>query len=304
MEDSKSTVPGESAIQGEISLEEIANRKDECVRVLEKLSLDLLCFSYSSSPDHCQEFNRMLEDYLDSVLLDAHKQLAHYRLYGEEPNNRFSKTRLRNLETIVREAEECYERFERAKRENPDPSKIAIVPIFGVEELGSRITQTLQEQENMNKAYENLMDNCKRLLDNSEHMRKMLRSLRDQSQHIFYKQVQVSSLIDETATMLGVCVRDKVADDIHSACLSQAASEFTVDSWLRKIKDCQDTMESIRTESQTYYRQRESNSDSPLPLLSDEERNEIQANIERNTNSILQLLRGAESLRLSLSQDA
>ncbi|ORM39351.1 26S proteasome regulatory subunit 4 -like protein B [Babesia sp. Xinjiang] len=244
MADPSASTPGDTSVQGmfgigccqflsgEISLEHIANRKDDCVRFLEKRSLELLCFTYSSSPERAQEFNRVLEDDLDRILLDAHKQLAIYRLYGEEGGSTFSKTRLRQLETITREAEQCYERFEAAKRNNPNPSITAIVPIFGTDDLENRVRQSLAEQENVNKAFSNLMDNCKRLLESSEQM--------------------------QVATFTGVCVRDKVAEDLHAACLSQAASEFTVEGWLRKIKECQATMQTIRTEALTFFRQKES----------------------------------------------
>ncbi|GIX62958.1 nucleoporin complex subunit 54 [Babesia caballi] len=301
-----SSDPGRSdrAVQGDISLEQIANRKDECVRILEKRSLELLCFTYSLSQDRAKEFNRVLEEDLDRMLLDAHKQLAIYRLYGENGGSTFCKYRLRQLETIRREAEQCHERFERAKRQNPHPSVTAIVPIFGTDDLENRVRQSLAEQENVAKAFGNLMDNCKRLLERSEHMRKMLRSLREQNQLIFYKHVQVASLIDEVATYLGVCVRDNVADDLHSACLAQAASEFAVDSWVSKIKGCQATMQAIRTEALTYFRQRESTAGGEAPLMSEEQRKEIQGAIERNTGSILQLSRGAESLCQQLTRDA
>ncbi|GBE60463.1 nucleoporin complex subunit 54, putative [Babesia ovata] len=289
---------------GDVSLEQIANRKDECVRFLEKRSLDLLCFTYSLSPERAQEFNRVLEGDMDRMLLDAHKQLAMYRLYGSGTDGSFSKYRLNHLETIAREAEQCYERFERAKKQNPHPNVTAIVPIFGTDDLEKRVRQSLAEQENVNKAFANLKDNCKRLLESSEHVRKMIRNLREQNQLIFFKHLRVSSLIDEVATFLGVCVRDSVAEDLHSACLSQAASEFTVESWVRKIKECQATMQTIRTEARTYFWEKESDSGKEKQLLTDDQRKEIQSAIVRNTGSILQLSHGAESLRQKLSRDA
>lgn len=301
--DSRDHYRGEADLKGEITLDQLANRKDELVRLLEKRSLELLSFTYSLNPERAQDYNRALEDDLDRILLDAHKQLAIYRLYGEEGGNTFSKHRLRHLETMAREAEDCHERFERVKNMNPNPSTTAIVPIVGIEELENRAKQSLAEQENVKKAFDNLMDNCKRLLENSEHIRKMLRNLRDQNQLIFFKQVQVSSLIDEAATYLGVCVRDKVADDLHTACLAQAASEFSVDSWVTKIKECKSTLKSIRTEALTFFRHKESSANTDVALLTEEQHADIQKTIAKNTNSILQLSRGAECLRQRLSKN-
>lgn len=301
--DSSNRYSSEADVKSDIPVEHIANRKDELVRLLESRSLELTSFTYSLLPDRAQEYTRALEEDIDRILLNAHKQLAAFRLYGEGSGTNAAKSKLKHLETLVKEAETCHERFQKAKNMNPNPFTTAIVPISGVDELRNRARQSLVEQENVKKALENITDNCKRLLESSEHMRKMLRNLHEQNQLIFFKQVQLASLIDEVATYSGICVRDKVAEDLHTACLSQAASEFSVESWVNKIKECKSTMQSIRTEALTFLRQKEVSPGKEGALMTEEQRLEIQKTIANNTNRILQLSRGAESLMKQLSKN-
>lgn len=160
----------------------------------------------------------------------------------------------------------------------------------------------MNELENVSNAFDTLLESCKRLLDNSQHLRKMLRNLRDQSRMIFYKQVQISSLIDEVAVFKGFCIRDKVAEDMHEACLAQAASEFTVDTWANIIKDCKNTLSNLKTEAQAFYRQRESTIGKEDAIMPQEQRQAIQKEITQNTTCILQLTRGANYLQEQLNK--
>lgn len=111
-------------ILGEITLDKVAHVKDETVRFLEKRSFDLVSFTYSYEPERAPEINKMLEDDLDNLLLNSHRQLAYHRLYGDNKSNvALYNSNLRRLEILAREVEACYDRFQTVKNNNPDPTK-------------------------------------------------------------------------------------------------------------------------------------------------------------------------------------
>ncbi|KAK2196769.1 hypothetical protein BdWA1_002018 [Babesia duncani] len=297
MVDSTGSKDSKSDLNSELSLEQIAARKDEVVRFLEKRSLSLLSFTYTHNPDRAIEINRTLEHDMNLILLNAHKKLAYYRLYGDAS----SVIHLKQCEKLVEEAEDCYARFQNVKRLNPNPTTTAIVHVFGIEDLCTRSRQSQSDIESVNNAYETILESCKRLLDNCLHIRKMLSNLRERSRVIFYKQAQVASLIDEVAIFKGLCVSDKVAENLHSACLGQIASEFMSDVWASKIKDCRDNLEVLKSDAQLFYKSRGTSAEND-GIMSLEQKNIIKNEISKNTTSILQLSRGANSIKQQLSK--
>uniref|UniRef100_A0A3B0MRK4 Ubiquitin-conjugating enzyme E2 (RUB1 homologue), putative n=1 Tax=Theileria annulata TaxID=5874 RepID=A0A3B0MRK4_THEAN len=249
-------------LHGEITLDKVAHVKDETVRFLEKRSFDLVSFTYSYEPERAPEINKMLEDDLDNLLLNSHRQLAYHRLYGDNKTNVAQyNSNLRRLEILAKEVESCYDRFQAVKKNNPDPTKVAIIHIFGVDDLEKRLL-----------------------------------NLRNQGQVIFYKQVQVASLIDEFAMYKGVYLKDHVADKAHKTCLSQTASELSVDSWALRIKYCKDTLENIKAEAQKSHVSG-INGRSGRVLSEEQEKNFHDA-ISNNSKLIHQLTRELSELRM------
>ncbi|XP_953938.1 uncharacterized protein TA05940 [Theileria annulata] len=162
-------------LHGEITLDKVAHVKDETVRFLEKRSFDLVSFTYSYEPERAPEINKMLEDDLDNLLLNSHRQLAYHRLYGDNKTNVAQyNSNLRRLEILAKEVESCYDRFQAVKKNNPDPTKVAIIHIFGVDDLEKRVQQSLNQLEILKKTFDNLQENCKSLLENSLHLRRMV----------------------------------------------------------------------------------------------------------------------------------
>ncbi|EKX73938.1 conserved hypothetical protein [Theileria equi strain WA] len=279
---------GDPTLLGTIPLDHIAQRKDEIVRVLEKRTLDLLAFTYSYSPENAKEINKTLEEDLDNLLFNVHKKLAYQRLYGDGKNEQ-------QLEKLVEEVEGCHARFMKVKEANPDAENVAIIHIFGIMELEKRVKQSLNELEVAKKAYDDLQNNCKRLLENSVHLRKMLSNLKEQSREIFFKHVRIASLIDEVCRYEGKYMKDALADKVHMACLSQAASELPVDSWFTRICKYQEALEEIKNEAL------KSQSTLEKPLNPEQEKY-VHDEITKNGSLIHQLSKGAQALKESINE--
>ncbi|XP_953937.1 ubiquitin-conjugating enzyme E2 (RUB1) [Theileria annulata] len=94
----------------------------------------------------------------------------------------------------------------------------------------------------------------------------------------------------------GVYLKDHVADKAHKTCLSQTASELSVDSWALRIKYCKDTLENIKAEAQKSHVSG-INGRSGRVLSEEQEKNFHDA-ISNNSKLIHQLTRELSELRM------